>query len=124
MSIITVAALFLMGSKYAKVELIPGPATTQATATRINNALVQCRSGPGNGSLILPSILSGEANTIVIVVNDLPTALYIYPAHGEKMNGTIDAPLAMGSGQVTIFMPILNSVGNPSTTDWHSATFG
>jgi hypothetical protein len=105
------------------VELVAGPAAAQATAVRMNNAVVRCTKGAATGSFILPSILSGEANEFMMLVNDTAVALNVYPWVGEKLGGTLNAAASVPAGTTGIFLPILNGVNNPTTLDWRPAIF-
>lgn len=101
------------------VELVPGPAATQNTATRINNELIRVLKSVSTGSLILPSILNGEANEVVTVVNETGVTINVYPAVGEKTNGNLNTAFQITASISAIFFPVLNSVNNyPSTLDW------
>lgn len=104
------------------VELVPGPAATQNTATRINNEVIRVLKSVSTGSLILPSILNGEANEVITVVNETAVTINVYPAVGEKTNGGLNTAFQITTGLSAIFFPVLNSVNNyPSTLDWRCA---
>jgi hypothetical protein len=124
MSVTNLAVMFVIASgTRASVELVAGPAAAQNTATRLNNAVVRCTRGVATGSFILPSILSNEANEAIMLVNDTAGALNVYPWVGEKLGGTLNAAASVGAGTTGIFLPILNSSGNPTTLDWRPAIF-
>jgi hypothetical protein len=122
MSVTNQAVLFVLavGSRQS-VELVAGPAAAQATATRLNNAVCRCTKGVSTGSFILPSILSGEANEVIMLVNDTAVALNVYPAVGEKNNGSANAAISVAAGASGLFVPVLNSTNQLTTLDWRSA---
>jgi len=97
-------------------------AAAQAGATRVNGAICRVKLAVATGSFILPSIGSGEAMTAMTVVNDTAVAINVYPAVGEKMNGSANTALSVASGASGVFFPVLNSVLNyPTTLDWRAA---
>ena len=118
MSVTNLAVMRMIGG--ANFELAAGPAAAQATATRLNNTLCRCTRGVATGSFILPSILSGEANQEIWLVNDTAGALNVYPAVGEKNGGTLNAAVSVASGAAAVFIPVLNITNNPSSTDWRN----
>lgn len=125
MSVTNNAVLFVVGGNLQgsfSAELVPGPAATQNTATRINSPLTHVLKSVSTGSLQLPSILNGEANELIWVVNDTAVTVNVYPAPGEKTNGNANTAFAVTAGVTGAFIPVLNSVNNyPSTLDWRCA---
>jgi hypothetical protein len=125
MSVTNFAVLFVVGGNLQgsfTTELVPGPAATQNTATRINSPLSRVLKSVSTGSLILPSILNGEANEMMVVVNDSPNTINVYPAVGEKTNGSLNTAVSVATGASGVFVPVLNSANNyPSTLDWRTA---
>ena len=106
----------------AGVEVVAGPAAAQGTATKLTNAFCRAIGGVATGSFILPSILSGEATRPITLVNDTAVAVGVFPAVGEKINGTLNTSIAVAAGASVILYPVLNSVLNyPSTLDWRGA---
>lgn len=100
-------------------ELVPGPAAAQNTATRMNSPLTHVLKSVSTGSLQLPSILNGEANELMWVVNDTGVTVNVYPAVGEKTNGNLNTAFAVTANVSAVFVPVLNSTLNyPSTLDW------
>lgn len=116
------AVMFVVGGNLQgsfTAELVGGPAATQNTATRINSPLTHVLKSPSTGSFILPSILNGEANELMWVVNDTGNTINVYPAVGEKTNGTPNAAFQITANIAAVFVPVLNSTANyPSTLDW------
>jgi hypothetical protein len=119
------AVMFVIGGNLqgqSIVEVVPGPAATQNTAARISNQLMRVTKSVATGSLILPSILNGEANEMITVVNDSPSTINVYPATGEKTNGNLNTAFQITTGLSGVFFPVLNSTNNyPSTLDWRCA---
>jgi hypothetical protein len=122
MSVTNNALLFVVGGNLQgtfTAELVPGPAATQNTATRINSPLTHVLKSVSTGSLQLPSILNGEANELMWVVNDTGVTVNVYPAAGEKTNGNLNTAFAVTANISAVFVPVLNSTLNyPSTLDW------
>lgn len=125
MSVTNNALLFVVGGNLQgtfTAELVPGPAATQNTATRINSPLTHVLKSVSTGSLQLPSILNGEANELMWVVNDTGVTVNVYPAVGEKTNGGLNTAFAVTANVAAVFVPVLNSTLNyPSTLDWRCA---
>jgi hypothetical protein len=101
----------------------PGPASAQGTATPLTAAATQVTQSVASGSLILKSILDGNAQSWVIVVNVSGQTVLIYPAAGENLGGTLNASLSVPSGQCAIFLPVLNAVPGGGGPDWRCAVF-
>jgi len=123
MSVTNNAVLFVFSNDgQTIVELVPGPAAAQNTAVRINNEVIRVLKSVSTGSLQLPSMLNGEANEAIVVVNETAVTINIYPAVGEKTNGNTNTAFQITTGISGIFIPVLASVGNyPSTLDWRCA---
>jgi hypothetical protein len=116
------AIRFVAGNRFMS-EVSGGPAAAQATAMRLNNTYSRCTKAAANASFILPSIGTGEANEIMMVINDSASTINIYPAVGEKNNGSANGAITIAAGTTGVFVPVLNSVYNyPSTLDWRSAS--
>jgi hypothetical protein len=122
MSVTTIGFLYAVaaGSR-ASSEYVALTAAAQAGATRVNNVISRVIRSIATGSLILPSILTGEANEPIYVVNDSPNSVNVYPAVGEKTNGNANTAVAVAAGAVGVFIPILSSTNNPTTLDWRTA---
>jgi hypothetical protein len=104
------------------VEVASSVAAAQAGATRLTNTLSRVKQAVATGSFILPAIGSGEANREMLLINDSAGAINLYPAVGEKMNGTANAVLSIASGATGIAYPVLASTYNyPSPLDWRAA---
>jgi hypothetical protein len=120
MSVTNNAVLFVFSNDgQTIVELVPGPAAAQNTAVRINNEVIRVLKSVSTGSLILPSMLTGEANEAVVVANETAVTINVYPALGEKTNGNLNTAFQITTNVSGIFIPVLASVNNyPSTLDW------
>lgn len=124
MSVTNNAVMFALGNNQgqAAVELVGGPAATQNTATRINNQIARVTKAVATGSFQLPSMLNGEANELIWVVNDTAVTINVYPAVGEKTNGGTNTAFQITTGLTGVFIPVLASPNNyPSTLDWRCA---
>jgi hypothetical protein len=82
-------------------------ANSQGTAWPLLSAATRVTTSVANGSLILKSILSGEAspNPLMWVINDSPNTIKVFPASGENQNGVANAALSIPSGQSGFFFP-------------------
>jgi hypothetical protein len=123
MSVTNNAVLFVFSNDgQTIVELVPGPAAAQNTAVRINNEVIRVLKSVSTGSLILPAMLTGEANEAIVVVNETAVTINVYPALGEKTNGNLNTAFQITTAISGIFIPVLASVNNyPSTLDWRCA---
>lgn len=125
MSTTNLAVMFAIGANLqglANSELVPGPAATQNTATRVNSPLTRVTKSVSTGSLQLPSIGTGEANEAIFIVNDTGGTINVYPFTGEKTNGNVNGAFQITTGVSAIFVPVLASSGvYPSTLDWRCA---
>lgn len=119
MSLPNTALLFNMALMATPLydNLLGGPASTQATALPMPGEMNRVTAGAANQSLILRSIKSSEASTIVFLVNDSPGAVVVFPAVGENQNGVANASLSIPAGQSGIFVMVPNKLGGP---DWRS----
>src|SRR5689334_6044377 len=91
---------------------------TQTGAPVLPGAKNRITAGASTQSFCLEAITTGEAGQdIVWVINDGPNQANIYPAVGEKMNGTTNATQTIAAGATGIFVRIRNP--NP---DWRSNT--
>ena len=67
--------------------------------------------------------MNSLAPLTIIVVNDSAGAIIVYPAVGEKTNGSANAGVSIASGASGLFLPVLNSPQNyPSPLDWRTTT--
>lgn len=119
MSTASVAAVFGCGRVLGVPldEVVP-QGTVQGTAWGIKRSCRVNKSATDAG-IILPSILSGEAEAPVIVINDSANTLKVYPAAGEKLNGSLNTAVSVTTGQVFMAFPDFNFLGG--TLDWRGA---
>jgi hypothetical protein len=116
MSITNNALLFAASVRCVEVV---GVAATQATATKLTNQFSRVIKSVGSGAFILPAIQSGEATEPMTLINDTGASVNLFPAVGEKTNGTLNGAVAIAAGAFAYFVPVLNSPQNyPSTLDW------
>ena len=119
MSITNNALLFAASVRCVEVV---GVAATQAAATKLTNQFSRVIKSVGSGAFILPAILSGEATEPMILLNDTGALVNLFPAVGEKTNGTLNGSVAIAAGAFAYMVPVLNSPQNyPSTLDWRGA---
>jgi hypothetical protein len=102
--------------------------TTQALGAPLRaSAHRVTANGTANASATLKSILSNEAPGIVWVINDGANTVAVFPAAGEKTNGTLNASFAVTAGNAAVFVPVPTQVkrkGGTSgggTLDWRAA---
>jgi hypothetical protein len=119
MSTASVATVFSCGRilNIPLDEIVP-QGSVQATAWGIKRS---CRVNGAalNAGLILPSLLTGEAEAPIVVVNDSAQSIKVYPALGEKINGTLNTAVTLTTGQVIVLFPDFNFLGG--TVDWRGA---
>ena len=100
-------------------------AASQSTATKCPGPVNRVTTSVANGSCVLPSVLSNEANSMVFVINDSPNSINVYPFTGEKMIGVANAAFAVASGLSGFFVRIPPSIGRGGggggTNDWRAA---
>jgi hypothetical protein len=121
MSTASVAAVFNCGRvlNIPLDEVVPqgsvqGTAWSIKRSCRVNNAAA-------NAGVILPSILNGEAEAPIVVVNDSAQSIKVYPASGEKVNGSLNTAVTLTTGQCIFLFPDFNWLGG--TLDWRGAAF-
>jgi hypothetical protein len=96
---------------------------TQAGAAAILSELTRVTiSSAGNNSLILRSVLTGDASPLTFVVNDGNSSINVFPAVGDFMNGVANQALAIPAGQSGIFVRVPNHIASQlsSTPGWRS----
>lgn len=84
------------------------PGTTQAGATKCIGQVcrVTTSTASATASMILPSLLTQEAQSPVFVVNDSPNTVRVYPFTGETEGGVTNSALSIPAGQSGIFVKI------------------
>lgn len=99
----------------------PGNVTTQAGATAVVGEAVRVTRAPTIGnSMILKSVLSGDASPLTFVINDSANSINVFPATGETNNGGLNQVLAVPAGQSGIFVRVPNNLAG-SSSGWRSA---
>jgi hypothetical protein len=94
--------------------------TVQAGATSIVGEGNRVLRGAAGTSVILKSVLSGDAGPLVWIVNDGPNSINAFPAAGEFNNGGANQVLAVPAGQGAIFVRVPNNLAG-SSSGWRSA---
>ena len=110
---------------YAQQEMTCPNANSQGTATRITAQVARCTSNVGNGSAVLPPILSNEADSAYgWIINDGANTIKLFPATGENMNGVANASLSIAAGASAFYYkePATTGKGGgqTGTTNWHA----
>jgi hypothetical protein len=83
--------------------------SAQATSTRITGGMfrVAAANSGGNGSAILPQILTGENAPVTWVVNDSPYTINVFPASGESIGaGATNAAQTIATNTSAVFVPV------------------
>jgi hypothetical protein len=82
-------------------------AASQTTATRLNSKICRVVTSVSTGSVILPQQLTGENGPApVIVINDSPNSINLYPAAGETINAlSANTAFAVPSLQTAVCIP-------------------
>lgn len=94
--------------------------TVQAGATAILGEGIRVTRGAAGTSVILKSVLSGDAGPLTWVINDGPNSINAFPAPGEFNNGGANQVLAVPSGQSAVFVRVPNNLAG-SSSGWRSA---
>jgi hypothetical protein len=97
-------------------DLSSSASATQSGAVALNGTFHRVTAGASGTSYIMKSMLSKEAPYIVIVVNDGPNSINVYPAVGETMNGSANAAQAVAAGATGIFV----STSVSDVKDWRA----
>lgn len=126
MSTATVAALFnlaqLPGSNVVD-GLRSAVAASQAAAPNLPAKVNRVQQASANGSFILDSLIDGDSQGSVWVLNESTQTINVFPFVGEKMDGVANQVKAIPTGCVGIFIPVVNGLGALGLTpgDWRSA---
>jgi len=99
-----------------------GPASAQGTAVLATPTVVRVTKSVASGSLILPSILTNEADPMTIVINDSGQTVLVYAAKGESMDGSLNGNRSVATGGVAFFLRVRDAeaVGGGAGPDWRS----
>jgi hypothetical protein len=78
--------------------------TTQALATPVSSPVARfvTAKSAGTGTTILKSLLTGEAQYMIFIINDSPFTIIIYPASGEYLNTVQNGTLSLATGQTAV----------------------
>lgn len=94
--------------------------TVQAGATAIISEGIRVLRGAAGTSLVLKSVLSGDAAPMTFVINDGPNSINLFPAPGEFNNGGANQVLAVPAGQGAICIRVPNNLAGASS-GWRSS---
>lgn len=94
--------------------------TVQAGATAVLGEGIRVTRGGAGASLVMKSVLSGDAAALTFVINDGPNSINVFPAPGEFNNGGANQVLAVPAGQSAIFVRVPNNLAG-SSSGWRSA---
>lgn len=94
--------------------------TVQAGATPIVTEGIRITRGGAGTSIIMKSVLSGDASPMTFVINDGPNSINAFPAVGEFNNGVVNQVLAVPASQSAIFIRVPNNIAG-SSSGWRSA---
>src|SRR5260221_4450128 len=72
---------------------------TQTGAYPVRGETVRVTVAPATASMILRSVISGDAAPMTFVVNDSANAINVFPAVGEQNNGVTNAALSIPARQ-------------------------
>lgn len=116
-------SLALQGTPLQDDETAGGPtgaATVQAGATAVIGEAVRILRASAGASVILKSVLGGDAAFLTWIINDSPNSINTFPAVGEFNNGVVNQVLAVPAGQSAIYVRVPNNLGG-SSSGWRSA---
>jgi hypothetical protein len=115
-------SLSLQGWTFDDDQTAGGPAgsVVQAGATPVIGEGIRVTRGAAGTSVIMKSVLSGDAAPLTFVVNDGPNSINAFPAVGEFNNGVVNQVLAVPAGQSAIFVRVPNNLAG-SSSGWRSA---
>jgi hypothetical protein len=132
----TIAAFSQMGTPLTIVDnvnlsLAVG-ATSQAAGYPLRGEQIRVTQSILNGSGVLPSLTTGEAPRMVLVINDSPNSITIGGSAGDKVNG-VATTATFGAGVIAIptltfglFVASVSPTGvggvaTVSPNNWHTA---
>jgi hypothetical protein len=115
-------SLALQGTPIQDDELAGGTtgSTVQAGATAVIGECTRFTRSVAGGSVIMKSVLSGDAAFLTWVINDSPNSINTFPALGEFSNGVANQVLAVPAGQSAIYVRVPNNLAGASS-GWRAA---
>lgn len=128
MSLANDSLLFALAQQGYQNQEAQAPNTTQATATRITGQVCRITGSAGaNGAVVLPSLLSNEADSALgWVLNDSPNSIKLFPSGGESQNGVANASLTIAAGAAAFYYKEPSTTGKgggqTGTNNWHSSS--
>src|SRR5215831_13868110 len=120
MSTASAAAVFSMRLIGVPLDEVTPQGSVQGTAWPLKRSS-RVNGAASNAGVILPSLLTGEAEAPIVVVNDSANTIKVYPALGEKVNGSLNTAVSLTTGQVIVLFPDFNSPTGGGTLDWRGA---
>lgn len=126
MSAATAAALYALSARgigYAfpfRDDVTPGPASAQGTAKIVSSQVMRVTKSVASGSMIMPSITTGEADAFNVVINDSGQTILVYCALGEAMDGSTNGNRSLATGTVGVFFRVRESETAAGGPDWRS----
>jgi hypothetical protein len=94
--------------------------TIQAGAYPIKGETSRVTVASAGSSMLLKSVLSGDAAPMTYVINDSGQAISVFPAVGEQNNGGTNTSLSIPAGQSGVFVRVPNNLAG-SSSGWRSA---
>jgi hypothetical protein len=87
-----------------------GSSFLQGSSVCLRSQINRFTVAPSTGTAVLPQMATGEADPVVVVINDGANSMNVYPFVGEKQNGAtsafgaVTAALAVPAGQAAVFV--------------------
>lgn len=108
MSVANDALLVNLGlNQFPVYDNLNSSVTAQGTATRLLGAVNRVTTAAANGSFVLPSLVSLEADSgLIFVINDSAQTIKVFPFTGETNGGVANASLSIPTGQSGIFVAV------------------
>jgi hypothetical protein len=94
--------------------------TTQAGAHPVRGESVRVTAASLNSSMVMRSVLSGDAPPLGFVTNDSGQTIVVFAAVGEQLNGVTNGSLSIPAGQSGIFVRVPNNLAG-SSSGWRAA---
>ena len=94
--------------------------TIQAGAWPIKGEAARVTVASAGSSMLLKSVLSGDASPMTFIINDSGQAVSVFPALGEQNNGSTNGSLSIPAGQSGVFVRVPNNLAG-SSSGWRSS---
>jgi hypothetical protein len=107
-------------------------ATSQAGGFSAHGEIIRVTQSILNGSIVLPSLTTGDAPRVVIIMNDSPNSITVGGSAGDKVNGVATtstfgagvqaiATLTFGVFVASVSPTGVGGVPTVSPNNWHTA---